>query len=604
MGIRGATLPYEARALIQECDPATIFGDMSFLGSGAFGEVFETSHLATGARLAVKKIRLVKGFDSDEWDDTYREIRFLRRCDHPNILTFHGCYLHEMTICLAMELALGSVTDVMEVFKAPLNEAEIAVVAHDVLAALAYLHQSGLIHRDVKAANILLTEDGSVRLGDLGSGSMSSRASSLVGSPYWMAPEVVMAMEAGSYDGKVDVWSLGIACIEMAERRPPLWKMNAMSALYHIPMNAPPTLPADGGYSDALRDFLAAMLVKSPAERGSAVELSQQPFVAEKRPGDTILKLVTRAKKPRELWDESMARDGSAAAAAAAAAAATIPSRCNVLSPASNKTFALELARRSLGGPSPPVTPGSYEGTLAAATGPTGGAAAETALQQVRTIRHQQRSELEVEQAVVAMQLKEQKKVRVVHNKAAEQMRRHHEAEMQRLAQQDARGRDALLRLGDSEREKLRVRHAAELGETARSIRADEKKHAKSLKDYHKTNQAELAATNKKMQAEAKAALKAELRACPRRLPPSPPPLTLALTPTPPSTLALAPTPPSLPPRPRPRPPTTVLARPGARPRRRSARTPTTSCTSASTTPPWRSSRRRRTRRARPWRCA
>jgi len=128
-----------------------------------------------------------------------------------------------------------------------------------------------------------------------------------------------------------------------------------------------------------------------------------------------------------------------------------------------------------------------------------------------------QRSELEVEQAVVAMQLKEQKKVRLAHNKAAEQMRRHHEAEMQRLAQQDAKGRDALLRLGDSEREKLRVRHAAEQGETAKSIRADEKKHAKSLKDYHKTNQLELAATNKKMQAEAKAVLKAELRACPRR---------------------------------------------------------------------------------------
>ena len=73
----------------------------------------------------------------------FGSFRFLRRCDHPNILTFHGCYLHEMTICLAMELALGSVTDVMEVFKAPLNEAEIAVVAHDVLAALAYLHPRG-----------------------------------------------------------------------------------------------------------------------------------------------------------------------------------------------------------------------------------------------------------------------------------------------------------------------------------------------------------------------------------------------------------------------------------------------------------------------------
>lgn len=88
----------------------------------------------------------------------------------------------------------------------------------------------------------MLTEQGVVKLADFGSAAIKCPANSFVGTPYWMAPEVILAMDEGQYDGKVDVWSLGITCIELAERKPPYFNMNAMSALYHIAQNDAPTL--------------------------------------------------------------------------------------------------------------------------------------------------------------------------------------------------------------------------------------------------------------------------------------------------------------------------------------------------------------------------
>lgn len=153
------------------------------------------------------------------------------------------------------------------VHKKPLREDEIAAICHDSLRGLEYLHIKSRIHRDVKAGNILLTENGTVKLADFGSASISSPANSFVGTPYWMAPEVILAMDEGQYDGKVDVWSLGITCIELAERKPPYFNMNAMSALYHIAQNESPQLNQSSDWSDLFRSFVSSCLRKNPAER-------------------------------------------------------------------------------------------------------------------------------------------------------------------------------------------------------------------------------------------------------------------------------------------------------------------------------------------------
>ena len=131
-----------------------------------------------------------------------------------------------------------------------------------------------IIFRDIKAGNILLTDTGDIKLADFGSAAIASPANSFVGTPYWMAPEVILAMDEGQYDGKVDVWSLGITCIELAERKPPYFNMNAMSALYHIAQNESPGL-ADPAWSDVFRHFVDACLQKNPLERPTSERLTQ-----------------------------------------------------------------------------------------------------------------------------------------------------------------------------------------------------------------------------------------------------------------------------------------------------------------------------------------
>lgn len=114
-----------------------------------------------------------------------------------------------------MEYCLGSASDLIEVNKKPLGETEIATIMRDSLDGLTYLHSKGFIHRDIKAGNILLTDDGIVKLADFGSASFISPANSFVGTPYWMSPEVILAMDEGQYDTKADIWSIGITSIEL-----------------------------------------------------------------------------------------------------------------------------------------------------------------------------------------------------------------------------------------------------------------------------------------------------------------------------------------------------------------------------------------------------
>ncbi|MBN3276777.1 TAOK2 kinase, partial [Polyodon spathula] len=194
-----------------------------------------------------------------------------------------------------MEYCLGSASDLLEVHKKPLQEVEIAAITHGALQGLAYLHSHNMIHRDVKAGNILLTEPGQVKLGDFGSASIIAPANSFVGTPYWMAPEVILAMDEGQYDGKVDVWSLGITCIELAERKPPLFNMNAMSALYHIAQNESPTLQSNH-WSDYFRNFVDSCLQKIPQDRPTSDVLLKHRFLVRERPLSVVMDLIQRTK--------------------------------------------------------------------------------------------------------------------------------------------------------------------------------------------------------------------------------------------------------------------------------------------------------------------
>ncbi|ETE58169.1 Serine/threonine-protein kinase TAO3 [Ophiophagus hannah] len=312
---KGAPKDPDIAELFYKDDPQELFVGLHEIGHGSFGAVYFATNARTNEVVAIKKMSYSGKQTNEKWQDIIKEVRFLQQLKHPNTIEYKGCYLKEHTAWLVMEYCLGSASDLLEVHKKPLQEVEIAAITDGALHGLAYLHSHYKIHRDIKAGNILLTEPGQVKLADFGSASIASPANSFVGTPYWMAPEVILAMDDGQYDGKVDVWSLGITCIELAERKPPLFNMNAMSALYHIAQNDSPMLQSNE-WTDSFRRFVDYCLQKLPQERPSSSELlrdsgevkdeaikrfccpskTQHEFVRCERPPRVLLDLIQRTK--------------------------------------------------------------------------------------------------------------------------------------------------------------------------------------------------------------------------------------------------------------------------------------------------------------------
>lgn len=281
--------------LFEPEDPDRVFDDLREIGHGSFGAVYYARVNCTNEVVAIKKMSYGGKQSLEKWQDILKEIRFLRKLTHPNCISYQGCYLKEQFVWLVMEYCLGSASDIIEVHKAPLLEEEISAICAGCLAGLSYLHLQSRIHRDIKAGNILLTDGGCIKLADFGSASIASPANSFVGTPYWMAPEVILAMDEGQYEGKVDVWSLGITCIELAERKPPYFNMNAMSALYHIAQNDSPMLSSPD-WSDVFRHFVDACLQKNPSDRPTSERLTQHQFVARVKATHVLLDLIARTK--------------------------------------------------------------------------------------------------------------------------------------------------------------------------------------------------------------------------------------------------------------------------------------------------------------------
>ncbi|ETS60781.1 hypothetical protein PaG_04691 [Moesziomyces aphidis] len=260
----------------------SVYRRLELVGRGAYGAVYRGVHVESGAAVALKVVNL--DTPDDDVSDIQREVTLLsqlREATQRNVVRYWGCWLKGPELWIVMDFADGG--SVRTLMKAgPIAERYCAIIVRETLVALNYLHKCGIIHRDIKAANILLTSTGKILLCDFGvaaslASSSHSKRSTFVGTPYWMAPEVIT--EGKTYDQKADVWSLGITIYEMATGNPPLADVEQMRVIMLIPKSKPPRLPEGGDFSPAMRDFVAACLNEEPKERATSEELNKLKWI-------------------------------------------------------------------------------------------------------------------------------------------------------------------------------------------------------------------------------------------------------------------------------------------------------------------------------------
>ncbi|KAJ7334158.1 STE/STE20/PAKA protein kinase [Mycena albidolilacea] len=286
------------RRLQQICtdaDPTRLYRSLVKIGQGASGGVYTAYQVGTNLSVAIKQMDLEK---QPKKDLIINEILVMRSSRHPNIVNYIDSFLHKNDLWVVMEyMEGGSLTDVVTANL--MTEGQIAAVSRETCQGLQHLHRHGVIHRDIKSDNVLLSLIGDIKLTDFGfcaqiSDPAHAKRTTMVGTPYWMAPEVVTRKE---YGPKVDIWSLGIMAIEMIEGEPPYLNQNPLKALYLIATNGTPTIANPESLSGVFSDYLAKTLEVDAEKRPNATELLKHPFFALSEPLRTLAPLIKAARE-------------------------------------------------------------------------------------------------------------------------------------------------------------------------------------------------------------------------------------------------------------------------------------------------------------------
>lgn len=298
-------------------NPEDIFTLHKQIGRGAYGTVYKAEFKSSGFPIAIKKVIE----DKNTRDTIKKEVDLLKKCKHLYIVNYFGSvlgkdvtindkdakggFIYPDTETKAIYILMdycggGSVRDYLDV-KGVLNEKQIACLLVGVIQGLSYLHSQNMIHRDLKAANILMSEDGTVKIADFGistqlNATVTGNPKTMIGTTYWMAPEILSEI----YDFKIDIWSLGITVIEMAELNPPRWDMKPFQLMLKLPTSPSPTLKNPEKFSKEFVDFVTACLLKEPKSRPDAKTLLQSPYILKHLEGgakgitDTVIGLAKR----------------------------------------------------------------------------------------------------------------------------------------------------------------------------------------------------------------------------------------------------------------------------------------------------------------------
>ncbi|EGC29829.1 hypothetical protein DICPUDRAFT_158544 [Dictyostelium purpureum] len=282
----------DGESLVEHVEPQVLkkmYKDSDQVGKGGFGTVYFAKSTKEKRLVAIKKMPHIT---KRQQQQNYREAAILAKCDHPNIVKLHTCHIDkDSNLWIIMEFMEGGTFE--EAAKAwKFNENNLAYVAKELLKGLQYLHENGMVHRDLKSANIMMSVEGKVKLIDFGlcEDVQTSSPTHMVGSPFWMAPEMI---QQKPHSTPVDIWSFAISLLEMANQRPPMME-SAVKAMFTVATEGATGFDDPGIWSDCFKDFLSLCLKMDPAERATAADLLKHPFIKKADSRDNMENILKK----------------------------------------------------------------------------------------------------------------------------------------------------------------------------------------------------------------------------------------------------------------------------------------------------------------------